>query len=199
MALALSLLVMVLPCPVTAMLRIGAFNIQAFGDTKMSNEEVAGIIVNVSAAGDGLCPESDPKCASCGRDVWGCGHGWDGIPVPGMPWVGEGLVGTKVGCQAHPAVPLSPPWGHLPRCRGICGSPWYCTQHCIRVPSREMGGRGEGGPEPGAGSLSPSSSLSAPQILQRYDVALVQEVRDSDLSAVTQLMEHLNRYEQGRG
>ncbi|KAF1410784.1 Deoxyribonuclease-1-like 2, partial [Spheniscus humboldti] len=74
-ALALSLLVMALPCPATAMLRIGAFNIQAFGDTKMSNEEVAGIIVN---------------------------------------------------------------------------------------------------------------------ILQRYDVALVQEVRDSDLSAVTQLMEHLN-------
>lgn len=31
------------------------------------------------------------------------------------------------------------------------------------------------------------------QILSRYDIALVQEVRDSDLSAVTTLMEKLNR------
>lgn len=54
-----------------------------------------------------------------------------------------------------------------------------------------MGGRGEGGPEP-------SPSLLAPQILRRYDVVLVQEVRDSDLSAVTQLMEQLNRYERVR-
>ncbi|NXF95534.1 DNSL2 protein, partial [Eubucco bourcierii] len=45
--LALSLLVVVLLCPVTATLRIGAFNIQAFGDTKMSNEGVANIIINI--------------------------------------------------------------------------------------------------------------------------------------------------------
>lgn len=32
------------------------------------------------------------------------------------------------------------------------------------------------------------------QVLRRYDVVLVQEVRDSDLSAVTELMEQLNRY-----
>lgn len=61
-----------------------------------------------------------------------------------------------------------------------------------------MGGRGEGGPEPAPGSPSPSPSLLAPQILRRYDVVLVQEVRDSDLSAVTELMEQLNRYERDR-
>uniref|UniRef100_A0A8C5JVY7 Deoxyribonuclease 1 like 2 n=1 Tax=Junco hyemalis TaxID=40217 RepID=A0A8C5JVY7_JUNHY len=44
----LSLLtVALLLCPATAMLRIGAFNIQSFGDTKMSNKEVAEIIINV--------------------------------------------------------------------------------------------------------------------------------------------------------
>lgn len=38
-------------------------------------------------------------------------------------------------------------------------------------------------------------ALSCPlQVLRRYDVVLVQEVRDSDLSAVTELMEQLNRY-----
>ncbi|NWH16440.1 DNSL2 protein, partial [Grus americana] len=46
-ALALSLLAVALPCLATATLRVGAFNIQAFGDSKMSNEEVAGIIVSV--------------------------------------------------------------------------------------------------------------------------------------------------------
>ncbi|NXJ92455.1 DNSL2 protein, partial [Corythaixoides concolor] len=45
--LALSLLAMALPCPATAALRVGAFNIQAFGDTKMSNEEVASVIVSI--------------------------------------------------------------------------------------------------------------------------------------------------------
>lgn len=43
-------------------------------------------------------------------------------------------------------------------------------------------------------------SLSCPlwlQVLLRYDVVLVQEVRDSDLSAVTELMEQLNRYKRG--
>lgn len=49
--LALYLLAVALPCLATATLRVGAFNIQAFGDTKMSNEEVAGIITSVSAAG----------------------------------------------------------------------------------------------------------------------------------------------------
>lgn len=48
-----------------------------------------------------------------------------------------------------------------------------------------------------AGSALPSPSFPALQILHRYDVVLVQEVRDSDLSAVTQLMEQLNRYERG--
>ncbi|XP_075292445.1 deoxyribonuclease-1-like 2 [Opisthocomus hoazin] len=46
-ALALSLLTTTLLCPATAMLRVGAFNIQAFGDTKMSNEGVAGIIISI--------------------------------------------------------------------------------------------------------------------------------------------------------
>ncbi|NXX40840.1 DNSL2 protein, partial [Tricholaema leucomelas] len=45
--LALSLLAVGLLCPATAMLRIGAFNIQAFGDTKMSNEGVTNIIINI--------------------------------------------------------------------------------------------------------------------------------------------------------
>ncbi|XP_035195702.1 deoxyribonuclease-1-like 2 [Oxyura jamaicensis] len=45
--LALSLLAAALLCPATATLRVGAFNIQAFGDSKMSDEAVAGIIVNV--------------------------------------------------------------------------------------------------------------------------------------------------------
>uniref|UniRef100_A0A8D0FTD1 Deoxyribonuclease n=1 Tax=Strix occidentalis caurina TaxID=311401 RepID=A0A8D0FTD1_STROC len=47
MVLALSLLAVALLCPATATLLVGAFNIQAFGDTKMSNEEVAGIIVRI--------------------------------------------------------------------------------------------------------------------------------------------------------
>uniref|UniRef100_A0A8B9TUI7 Deoxyribonuclease 1 like 2 n=1 Tax=Anas platyrhynchos TaxID=8839 RepID=A0A8B9TUI7_ANAPL len=46
---------------------------------------------------------------------------------------------------------------------------------------------------------APLPSLLSPQVLRRYDVVLVQEVRDSDLSAVTELMEQLNRYQQGRG
>ncbi|NXD62421.1 DNSL2 protein, partial [Eolophus roseicapillus] len=45
--LALYLLAVALPCLATATLRVGAFNIQAFGDTKMSNEEVAGIIISI--------------------------------------------------------------------------------------------------------------------------------------------------------
>ncbi|NXW81471.1 DNSL2 protein, partial [Alopecoenas beccarii] len=45
--LALSLLTVALPCLATATLRVGAFNIQAFGDTKMSNEGVAGIIISI--------------------------------------------------------------------------------------------------------------------------------------------------------
>lgn len=71
MALVLSLLAVSLLCPATATLRVGAFNIQAFGDTKMSNEEVAGIIVSVSTAGDGLCTGADPKCGSCARGYVG--------------------------------------------------------------------------------------------------------------------------------
>ncbi|NXN62223.1 DNSL2 protein, partial [Rynchops niger] len=46
-ALALALLTTTLLCPATATLRVGAFNIQAFGDTKMSDEGVAGIIVSI--------------------------------------------------------------------------------------------------------------------------------------------------------
>ncbi|NXO02854.1 DNSL2 protein, partial [Rhinopomastus cyanomelas] len=47
LALGLALLAWALPCPATATLRVGAFNIQAFGDTKMSYEEVANIIVSI--------------------------------------------------------------------------------------------------------------------------------------------------------
>ncbi|NWH80477.1 DNSL2 protein, partial [Piaya cayana] len=46
-ALALSLLAVALLRSAAATLRVGAFNIQAFGDTKMSNEEVANIIVSI--------------------------------------------------------------------------------------------------------------------------------------------------------
>ncbi|XP_030907982.2 deoxyribonuclease-1-like 2 [Melopsittacus undulatus] len=45
--LAVYLLAVALPCLATATLRVGAFNIQAFGDSKMSNEEVAGIIISI--------------------------------------------------------------------------------------------------------------------------------------------------------
>ncbi|XP_057228368.1 deoxyribonuclease-1-like 2 isoform X2 [Malurus melanocephalus] len=45
--LVLSLLAVAILSPVTATLRVGAFNIQSFGDTKMSNKEVAEIIINV--------------------------------------------------------------------------------------------------------------------------------------------------------
>ncbi|NXK26233.1 DNSL2 protein, partial [Arenaria interpres] len=45
--LTLSLFTITLLCPATATLRVGAFNIQSFGDTKMANERVAGIIVNI--------------------------------------------------------------------------------------------------------------------------------------------------------
>ncbi|XP_005244154.2 deoxyribonuclease-1-like 2 [Falco peregrinus] len=47
MVLSLSLLAVALLCPATATLRVGAFNIQAFGDTKMSNKEVVDIIVSI--------------------------------------------------------------------------------------------------------------------------------------------------------
>ncbi|NXI44951.1 DNSL2 protein, partial [Galbula dea] len=45
--LALSLLAVALLCPATSTLRVGAFNIQAFGDSKMSNERVANIIIKI--------------------------------------------------------------------------------------------------------------------------------------------------------
>lgn len=38
-----------------------------------------------------------------------------------------------------------------------------------------------------------SSELVPPQILLEYDITLVQEVRDADLSAVKKLMDQLNR------
>lgn len=100
MALALALLTTTLLCPATATLHVGAFNIQAFGDTKMSDEGVAGIIVSVSVAGDGLCTEVDPKRGSCATQ--GCGHGWDGTLVRGCPgwmkvWWGPRW-GTRRGC-----------------------------------------------------------------------------------------------------
>ncbi|NXG80045.1 DNSL2 protein, partial [Baryphthengus martii] len=47
MALALTLLAVCVPSLAMATLRVGAFNIQAFGDTKMSNEGVASIIVSI--------------------------------------------------------------------------------------------------------------------------------------------------------
>lgn len=72
----LSLLAVALLCPATAMLRVGAFNIQAFGDTKMSNKEVAEIIINVSAAsatwGWAVCWDRSQH-SSCARDMWGHG------------------------------------------------------------------------------------------------------------------------------
>ncbi|XP_010144202.1 PREDICTED: deoxyribonuclease-1-like 2 [Buceros rhinoceros silvestris] len=46
-ALALSLLAVALPCLATTTLRISAFNIQTFGDTKMANEGVASVIVSI--------------------------------------------------------------------------------------------------------------------------------------------------------
>lgn len=34
------------------------------------------------------------------------------------------------------------------------------------------------------------------QIIHRYDIVLIQEVRDSDLSATKKLMEHINKLDQ---
>jgi len=39
----------------------------------------------------------------------------------------------------------------------------------------------------------PAALSFSPQILSEYDITLVQEVRDSDLSAVQKLMDQLNR------
>ncbi|NWI62970.1 DNSL2 protein, partial [Todus mexicanus] len=46
-ALSLSLLAVALPSLAVATLHVGAFNIQSFGDTKMSNEGVANVIVGI--------------------------------------------------------------------------------------------------------------------------------------------------------
>lgn len=107
--LALSLLAVALVCPATATLRIGAFNIQAFGDSKMSDEAVAGIIVNVSTAaavwGRAVCME--PKYSSCARDM----------AVAGCPGARDFLAWWRAmrvmsGTRCVLAEPL---WGHLPQ------------------------------------------------------------------------------------
>ncbi|NWR82113.1 DNSL2 protein, partial [Centropus unirufus] len=64
-ALALSLLVVALLCPASASLRVGAFNIQAFGDSKMSNEEVAGIIVSVTGPAGANMPRPPQGSTGC--------------------------------------------------------------------------------------------------------------------------------------
>uniref|UniRef100_A0A8C0UEV5 Uncharacterized protein n=1 Tax=Cyanistes caeruleus TaxID=156563 RepID=A0A8C0UEV5_CYACU len=75
----LSLLAVALLCPATAMLRIGAFNIQAFGDTKMSNKEVAEIIINVTTPGHlSMRGAKTPVLALC-VECLGAG---DSVPPP---------------------------------------------------------------------------------------------------------------------
>uniref|UniRef100_A0A674IVS7 Uncharacterized protein n=1 Tax=Terrapene triunguis TaxID=2587831 RepID=A0A674IVS7_9SAUR len=61
---ALALLSLAYLMRTAATLRICAFNIRTFGDSKLSNETIAGIIVNVSAGGLGRGPTY--------QQFWGC-------------------------------------------------------------------------------------------------------------------------------
>lgn len=107
-------------------LRIGAFNVQSFGDNKASDPDCGSVIAQVRSSGVGMGWEQW-RVSGRGR-VWDMGSRWG----PGArPWAIR-LIGT---C--------------------ICGSFF--------------------------------------QILAGYDIALVQEVRDPDLSAVSLLMEQINR------
>uniref|UniRef100_A0A493TZX2 Deoxyribonuclease 1 like 2 n=1 Tax=Anas platyrhynchos platyrhynchos TaxID=8840 RepID=A0A493TZX2_ANAPP len=109
--LALSLLAVTLVCPATATLRIGAFNIQAFGDSKMSDEAVAGVIVNVSTAGDarGRAVCMEPKYSNGVRTLLshlGCHRGDTGARMTLL-----GLRTPKPPQQGQAPVSLSP-WSH---------------------------------------------------------------------------------------
>lgn len=75
---------------------------------------------------------------------------------------------------------------------GVGAAPLPCLQG---LPTGACENRGERGGHLwfGPGSRAPLRTACLTQILDRYDVALVQEVRDSDLSAVTELLERLNR------
>lgn len=108
--LALSLLAVALVCPATATLRIGAFNIQAFGDSKMSDEAVAGVIINVSTAGAawGRAVCMEPKYSSCARDMAMAGRLPRARDVLAWWRAMRGMSGTR-------CVLPEPLWGHLPQ------------------------------------------------------------------------------------
>ncbi|KAM6423782.1 deoxyribonuclease-1-like 2 isoform 2-T2 [Liasis olivaceus] len=153
-------------------LRICAFNIRSFGDTKLSDQSISKIIVKVRA-GDGLTDGlTDPLL----------GIGWQATPKAeeGGGW----SIDTRRERKAEPlgseAVALKAIAGRGPCQRTARWGHWLTA--------------GPGGPLTPAGLLC-CSHLCARlfQILSRYDIILVQEVRDADLSAVRELMERLNR------
>uniref|UniRef100_A0A8C0YZU9 Deoxyribonuclease-1 n=2 Tax=Canis lupus familiaris TaxID=9615 RepID=A0A8C0YZU9_CANLF len=151
-------------------LRMAAFNIRTFGETKMSNATLSKYIVQASP---GQPVPGEPQ-----RWLWrwlkqvlgreGAAATDGGAAVPGMPSVagsspreelrarrGEGAPGNG---SSSGAVGTSSKQGHHPRCPPSSAPLWPC-----------------------------------PQILSRYDVAVVQEVRDSHLTAVGKLLDTLNQ------
>lgn len=151
-------------------LRMAAFNIRTFGETKMSNATLSKYIVQASP---GQPVPGEPQ-----RWLWrwlkqvlgreGAAATDGGAAVPGMPSVagsspreelrarrGEGAPGNG---SSSGAVGTSSEQGHHPRCPPSSAPLWPC-----------------------------------PQILSRYDVAVVQEVRDSHLTAVGKLLDTLNQ------
>lgn len=64
---------------------------------------------------------------------------------------------------------------------------------CGSIIAKVGPGPGRGGAAFGGADRADPAPATLPQILAGYDLALVQEVRDPDLSAVSTLMEQINR------
>uniref|UniRef100_A0A8D2JJN3 Deoxyribonuclease 1 like 2 n=1 Tax=Varanus komodoensis TaxID=61221 RepID=A0A8D2JJN3_VARKO len=149
---------LLVPClafllPVASPLRICAFNIQSFGDSKLSDEGTSEVIVKVS---------------TWGRERWGPVVERGRLPRE------EGAHGRGIACG-------------LPENGGQCWGPTHGTT--FGALAECCGGRGD--ERQACPDLVPRGVCSW-QILSQYDIALVQEVRDSDLSAVSELLERLN-------
>lgn len=95
-----------------------------------------------------------------------------------LPWSSCGWVLDRQGCSKPGAPSLA--------LRSLL--PSHCQPGSLCSP--EQANRGAPRAAPGQGRAALSLS---PQILSEYDLVLVQEVRDADLSAVNDLMEQLNR------
>lgn len=129
-------------------LRIAAFNIRTFGETKMSNATISSYIVKVSS-------------------------GW---PMPESRQTPGEMVTSL---RPRKSVSLRP-YQHLGGCQG-------CRIFGCLMPGA-AGGR----------AVHPACLAKLlwpfPQILSRYDIAVVQEVRDSHLVATGKLLDELNRW-----